>query len=152
MGDKKIPKISKGVIIAIATIGVFLVTITTGQLLSMQTIGSSGAVTAVNVGVYSNYQCTENCTSISWGTVSPGSTVTRTIYIKNIGNMPLTLSMSTASWSPSNADDYLTLTCNRQDTVLDSGEQTTATLTLTVDSDTGSLTDFSFNIIVTGTE
>ena len=113
---------------------------------------STGTITAVNVGVYSDSQCTQNCTNISWGNVSPGETATQTVYVKNTGNVPVTLTMTTTGWSPSNANSYLTLTWNQENTVLNAGQSISATLTLAVASSTGSLTDFSFTIILTGTE
>jgi hypothetical protein len=44
------------------------------------------------------------------------------------------------------------VTWNRENTVLDPGEDIAATITLDVASDTGTLSNFSFNIIITGTE
>jgi hypothetical protein len=45
---------------------------------------------AVNVGVYSDAACTLNLTSIDWGNVYPRGSVSRTIYVKNTGNVPMT--------------------------------------------------------------
>ena len=144
-------KLSAGLIIALAASGVFLTLVTAG-IIATQTVASNGTVSAVNVGVYTNIQCTINCTSISWGTISPGDAPTRTVYVKNTGTVPVTLTMTTGSWTPSDADDYLTLTWNRQNTVLDAGQSISATLTLTVASSTDDLTDFSFDIMITGAE
>jgi hypothetical protein len=145
-------KISTGVAIAIAATGLFMTLLTTGLLMSSQTLQSSGTVTAVNVGVYSDSGCTQNCTSIDWGTIAPGNSSSRTIYIKNIGTIPLTLSMTTASWVPSNANTYISLSWNRGGTVLNAGQSTSATLTLSATSNAGNITSFSFNTIITGTE
>ena len=43
-------------------------------------IPTSGSVFAVNVGVFSDSACTLNLTSISWGAVSSGESVDRTVY------------------------------------------------------------------------
>ena len=144
-------KISTGVIIALAATGIFLSLVTAG-LIATQTVPSNGTVTAVNVGVYSDSECTQNLTSISWGTLYPGNSTTRTIYVKNTGTLPVTLTMTSGSWVPTTANTVLTLTWNRQNTVLNAGQSTSATLTLAAASSTGSLTDFSFNITVTGSE
>jgi hypothetical protein len=152
-GEKKmaLPKLSSGLIIALAATSVFLTLVTAG-IIATQTVASNGTVSSVNVGVYSNSQCNQNCTSITWGTIDPGDSTSKTVYVKNTGTIPITLSMATESWTPTNADDYLTLTWNKQNTVLDPGKSTPATITLTVDSYTGSLTSFSFNIVITGAE
>ena len=39
---------------------------------------TSGTIVGVNVGVYADSGCTQNLTSISWGSVYPGETVNRT--------------------------------------------------------------------------
>ena len=147
-----LPKVSLGATIAIAVTGLFLTMLTAGALVSSQTVPSGGTITAVNVGVYTNSACTNNCTSIDWGTLSPGGSTTKTIYVKNTGTIPVTLSMATANWSPSNANNYLTITWNRANYALASGSSVSATLTLTASSSAGAITNFSFDIIITGTE
>ena len=144
-------KAATGSIIVIAAIGLFLTVLTSGALTSSQSVQSSGNVTAVNVGVYSDSACTQNLTSIDWGTLAPGNSTTRTIYIKNTGTDPVTLSMTTSSWVPSNANTYLTLTWNRANYVLNANTSVSATLTLTASASAGALTTFSFNIVITGT-
>ena len=144
-------KLPTGAIIALAATGIFLTLVTAG-LISTQTVQSNGTISAVNVGVYSNSSCTQSLTSINWGTLSATNSTARTIYIKNTGNVPVTLTLTTGNWVPTTADSVLTLTWNRQNSVLTAGQSISATLTLTVASSTGSLTDFSFDIIITGTE
>ena len=144
--------VSMGAIIAIAMTGLFLTMLTAGVLTSSQSVSSGGTITAVNVGVYTDSACTQNCTSIDWGTLAPGASTTRTIYVKNTGTIPVTLSMTATSWVPSNANTYLTLTWNRESYVLAAGSSVSATLTLTASSSAGSITTFSFNIIITGTQ
>ena len=144
-------KLSTTAIIALATTGIFL-TIVTAGLIGTQTISSNGTLTTVNVAVYSDNPCTQNCTSINWGTLHPGTTNTTLLYVKNTGSLPITLSMTTESWAPTNADNYLTATWDQEGTVLQADEQVTATLTLTAEPDNGGFTDFSFNIIIAGAE
>jgi hypothetical protein len=145
-------KISTATIIALTATGIFLTLVTAG-LIATQTIPSDGTVISpVNIGAYTDSQCTQNCTNISWGTLNPNTTTNKTIYVKNTGTVPLTLSMTTESRTPTDADDYLTLTWDQQSTILNPDETTPANLTLSVAADTGDLTSFSFNIVITGTE
>ena len=144
-------KLSTGAIIAIAIAGMLL-TLTTAGLVSVnQSVSSSGTVTTINVGVYSNSACTQTLTSIDWGTISPGNTTTKTIYVKNTGNTQITLSMTTNGWSPTSANGPLTLTWNQEGTTLSAGLSTAATLTLSVSSSISGITTFSVNIVITGT-
>ena len=145
-------RISVGALIAVVATGLFLTLLTSGLLMSSQTVQSGGTVNSVNVGVYSDSGCTQNCTTLDWGAITPGNSVTRTVYVKNTGTLPLTLSMTTGNWVPSNANTYLTLTWNQGGVVLAAGNSVTAILTLTASSSAGNLTSFSFNIIITGTQ
>lgn len=142
-------------IIAVALIGIILTVTTLAALNVNQTIGFNGSVatiTTINIGVYQDSGCTTPVTSLTAGTLNPGQSTTSTIYIKNTGNAPVTVTMTVGNWNPSNAGSYLTLTWNRQNTVLSVGESISATLTLTAAVDTGSLTTFSCDITFTGTQ
>jgi hypothetical protein len=144
-------KISTGAIIAITMVALILTVTTAGLLSVSQSVSSSGSITTVNVGVYSDSACTLPLTSIDWGTISPGTTVTRTIYVKNTGNTQITLGMTTSGWSPTSANGPLTLTWNRQGVTLSAGASAAATLTLSVSSSISGITTFSVNIVITGT-
>jgi hypothetical protein len=147
-----IPKISTGALIAIIAAGILLTLVSSGALLSTQQVPSSGTVSAVNVGVYTDSGCTNNCTSINWGTIAPGNLATYTVYIKNIGTVPMTLSMTTSGWNPSAANGPITLTWDKANYNLTAGASVSATLTLTVSSSiSSSITSFSFNTVITGT-
>ena len=150
-GRKTIPKLSTGAFVALITTAILLTVVTAG-VISTQTLPSNGTISAVNVGVYSNYQCTTNCTSINWGALQPDDEATKTVYVKNTGSVPITITMTTQNWNPTSASSVLDLSWNRQNQVLNPGQSVSATFTLSVGSDTGSLTDFSFGIIITGAE
>lgn len=130
-----------------------VLTVTTAGLLSVShSISSTGSITAINVGVYSNSACTHELTLIEWGTISPGNSETRIIYLKNTGNAQITLSMASANWNPANANGPITVTWNKGGDTLDVGQVATATLTLSVAESISGVTNFSFNITITGTE
>ena len=143
--------VSMGAIIAIAVTGIFLTVVSAGVLTASQSVTSSGTITAVNVGVYADSGCTQSCSNIDWGTLPPGNSTNRIVYVKNTGTVPVTLSLSTTNWTPSNANNYLTLSWDRTNYVLNAGSSIQATLTLTASSGAGSLTSFSFNVVITGT-
>ena len=144
-------KISVGVVIALAATGIFLTLITAGAIVT-QTKPSNATISAVNIEVYSDSGCTQSLTSLDWGTLYPGNTTTRTIYVKNTGMLPVRLAIADESWAPTTASSVLALTWNRQNTVLNVDQTMNATLTLRAAASTGSLEKFSFNIIVTGEE
>ena len=141
-----------------ATMTIITVTIVVGLLLALATSGvlgsprGSGKVNAVNVGVYLDAGCTISCTSINWGNINPGSAVTKTIYIKNLGSTAVALQMSAINWNPRKAMSLVTLSWNLDNYLLSAGKVVPAVLTLALASSTGSLRDFSFAVVLTGTQ
>lgn len=125
---------------------------TLGALVTTRSISNSGSVTAVGVGVYSDSACTNAVSAISWGALNPGAVKTYTIYVENVGTVPVTLSMTTGNWNPSTASSYMTLTWNQQNYVLPAGQVVQAVLTLSVSSSASSGASFSFDMTITGTQ
>jgi hypothetical protein len=119
-------------------------------LSSQRAIPSTGVVLAVNVGVFSDAGCTLNLTSIDWGSVNPGESVSRTIYVKDRGNAPIPLGMATGGWNPAVVEDQLAISWNREGSSLGPGESAAATLTLAVSASVHDVASFSANIIITG--
>jgi hypothetical protein len=107
-------------------------------------------VTSINVDIYTDAAAVTPLTSLQWGTLSPGGTVTKTIYIKNAGNTAETLTMTTTEWTPAAASSVLTLSWNKEGSSLAAGAVVPATLTLQVAQNTGSVTSFSMNIVISG--
>jgi hypothetical protein len=144
-------KVHVGAILAIAMTGIVASVLATSLLVANQRFPNSGLVKAVGVGVYWDSAFTSNVTSIDWGYLTPGSTANRTVYIKNNGDIREMLNMTTSNWS-SGAYGKITLTWDREGQVLDPGSSVQAVLTLSVSSNISSVTSFSFNIIIAGTE
>jgi hypothetical protein len=128
-----------------------------GALVTTRTVSNTGNITvvtppSVQLGVYSNSGCTVALSSVSWGTLDAGATSTATIYLKNEGNVPVTLSISAGNWNPSSASSYFTLTWNRGGYVLAVGASVQAVLSLAVSSSITGITTFSFDITFTATQ
>jgi hypothetical protein len=141
--------------VTLATVALVLTAValalTTAALLSSQkTISTTGQISTIGVEVYSDANATTPCSSINWGTLNPGGTANQTVYVKNPGNTAETLSMTTSGWNPSSATSVLTLSWDKQTSSLGAGSVVAATFTLTVASDIGDVSSFSFNILVEG--
>jgi hypothetical protein len=136
---------------ALAVIAVLMMASVLALLQSSRTVPTSGTVRTVNVGVYQDNLCTQPLLSINWGTVDPGTSVLKTVYVKNQGSVSMTLNMTTNSWSSSNAQAYMTLTWDKETASVAPGNNVQATLNLTVLPAITGVTDFSFNIVITGT-
>ena len=123
-----------------------------GLLSTTSTIGTTGVVSSASIGIYSNSQCTTALSSIDWGSLSPGGTKAVTIYVKNTGSVALTLTLSTSNWSPTSASTYLTLTWNYAGATINAGSVATIILTLSVSSNISGVSNYSFQITITGTQ
>jgi hypothetical protein len=112
-------------------------------------ISSAGLVIGVNVGVFADSACTQNLTAISWGSVYPGESVSRTVYVKNTGNAPITLSMAAAGWNPAAANGSISIGWDREGVSLISGQVVAAAITLSASPSMSGM-NFSVTIIITG--
>jgi hypothetical protein len=142
-------KITLGTVLAIAVMGIAASAL--GSLVARRTISNTGTVKAIGVGVYWDSGCSNPVSSIDWGSLDPGVMVKKTIYVRNEGNIAVTLQMTTGNWNPPSASSYITLIWSREGYVLSSGSVVDAVLTLSVSSNISTITSFSFNIIIAGT-
>lgn len=115
------------------------------------TISNTGALKAIGVGVYLDAGMTNRATTVDWGMIEPGTQKTATVYVRNEGNSPLTLTLSTSNWSPSTASSYLTVTWNYNGQAINAGASVGVVLTLTVSPSITGVGNFNFNIVITGT-
>ena len=146
-------RVPVGVVFTIAVAGIIASVLAAGLLTAYQRVPNSGNVKTVGVGVYWDNACTNNVTSIDWGFLEPGATVNKTVYIKNEGNTPMVLNMTTDNWNPASASENITLSWNREGYVLNTTAPVVqAILTLSVSPNISGVTSFSFDIIITGTE
>jgi len=131
--------------ISLSLLGPVVLSAVTGN----KTVSNTGSVKGVGVGIYSDQACTSALSSISWGTIDPGSNVNRTIYIRNEGNTAATLSMATSNWNPTTASSYMTLSWNYGGQTLNVDQVVQVKLTLSVSSSVTGITNFSFDITIT---
>jgi hypothetical protein len=117
-----------------------------------KSIQNYGAVKTANVGVYWDGGCTNATSIVQWGSLSPGTSSSVVLYVRNEGNVALRLALTTSNWSSVAASSYMTLGWNRQGHLLNAGSSIQATLTLSVSSSITGVSSFSFDIIISGTE
>jgi hypothetical protein len=147
-------RMNVAMVLAIALTLIIVSALAASLLTAYQKVPTQGSVKAVGVGVYSDAACTNNLTSIDWGFLEPGTNYTRDIWVKNIGNTRIMLNMTTESWNPAFASNYITLGWDREGQFLNATQSFKAVLTLSVSKaiNATNITDFSFTIVITGTE
>jgi hypothetical protein len=132
---------------------------------------SIGTIRTIGVKAYNDSNLQNIITQIMWGATYLGSIINVTLYVKSVSNTETTLDLQTANWTflnstnaivsgPNKTTQYLNLTWNYNNTVINPGEAIPVTLTLSVtDSPTftqflinNNVTSFSFDIVVRATE
>jgi hypothetical protein len=140
-----------GRLFVLLTLLSILVGLAVSQTTVKQNLSSSGAISVIGVEVYSNAACTNKVTSIAWGTLVPGTSVSKTIYVRNPGTTVETLSMTYGNWTPTTAASFFSLSWNCTNHSIASGGVVGAKLTLTVQSTITGVTDFGYSITIQGT-
>lgn len=140
------------VVLVIGTVGLVMIVLATTLLSAYQQIPNYGVVKTVKVGVYEDFECSANVTAINWGTLEPGAVTNFTVYVRNEGNIPLVLNMTTANWNPESASKYITLEWNLEGYIINPSSVAPANLTLLVSQDIEGITNFHFEIFIIGTE
>ena len=101
-----------------------------------------------NLTAYAEQACTTPVITINWGNLNVSSVNTKTIWLKKTVSQPLTLSMNTTNWSPTNATGYMAVSWDK--TIM-SAQVESATITLTVFDNATWMSQFTFDINITGT-
>jgi hypothetical protein len=114
-----------------------------------KTITNVGSVKVEGVGVYLDADLTNRVSSIDWGVIAPGSSVTRIICIRNEGGSPATLSMATSNWNPTSASSFMNLNWNYGGQTLNVGASVQVVFNLSVSASANGITSFSFDITIT---
>lgn len=148
--NKEMNKTTLGMILVLAIVAVSSLALA-GMFTASRTVTNTGNLKTAGVAVYWNKNGTNETRSIDWGTLNPNSTKSFTFYVKNNGTAPVVLSMSTGNWNPSNAQGYLPLNWNCTGWSLNATDTVGATLTMSVLPDITGITNFSFEITLTGT-
>ena len=128
--------------------------ITSYELLSfLDPIRKASAVESFYVGVYWDSDCLNEVSSIDWGELTPGLAREVVIFVRNEeANVPCFLYLWTKDWLPVEGSSYLSLSWNPIRRRIEVGEITSVTLTLRVARDIRGIDDFTFNIVIFGSE
>jgi hypothetical protein len=121
-------------------------------LTTTNTIANVSAVETNGVGVYWNSNCTNKIFSINWGTLTPGSLKNIVVYIRNEGEEPIFLMMSTTNWNPPKASKYITLKWNYTGGQINPGKVLQITQRLCISRYIEGISSYSFDIIINGSQ
>lgn len=119
-----------------------------GQIIQMLSIRSGGIIRTMGVGAYGDISCSSSVLFVDWGTVEPGSMKNKTIYLRNEGNVAVTLFLYADNWNPSEVSNYMTLSWDYNNRTIDPLEVVQTTLTLSTSPAIEGITNFSFDIFI----
>ena len=131
-------------------LNVFLLNSIIGQTASLASMQSYGSIRTIGVGIYSNNYCVTSVSVVDWGALTPGNSNSRTFYIQNEGSSDVTLTLLTRDWSPSAAENYLSLSWDYNGETLSQDEIIAVTFTLSVSKGISGIETFSFGIDIIG--
>ena len=163
---------SKRTLVLILAVASITLLISAGISILLTRIGnlsfpSLGNVKTQGVLGYRDANLQNEVDVIDWGTISVGSSVNETIYLKSISTIDTTLTLAKANLTfydtgavaiepPTNISDYMTLSWNYDGSVLVAGDDIEVTLTLSIKDDLtfilylveNAIDGFSFDIVV----
>lgn len=115
-------------------------------------IDNRGSVRSIGVSIWEDPDKTAHLTFIDWGTLEPGQTKTKTAWIENNGTTSLTLTLTTDSWIPEASTLYLGLSWDYDNQTILKGQMIMVNLVLSVSPEISEIDNFSFNVVITGTQ
>jgi len=104
----------------------------------------------LSMEVYWDCNCTNEVFALDWQIVVPGESSDIIVFIKNAGNVNVTLSIASDNWLPPSAASHFTLSWNYSGETLELSQVIPTTLTLAASPDTDDL-DCSFDVVISGT-
>jgi hypothetical protein len=161
----EIMTLKKGIsitLVALCLVGFTLALTTYSAVNSSVALKASGTVSttvtesvdtswASTLRLYCDNACSTPLTSLDWGSIKPGDSITKIVYLKNTGTAPLSLNLATANWEPSTAFGPLSITWDKQGTQIAADEVTTAAITLIVSPYITGVSSFTVQIVLSGT-
>lgn len=112
-------------------------------------VPNTGMIRTIGVGVYWDSGCTNRTTTLTWGTLAPGSSKTFLVYVRNEGNTAATLSKSVRNWVPSGASNYIIVGWNYANQTIQANKVQPLNLTLSVASTITAIANFAFDLTIT---
>jgi hypothetical protein len=137
------------IFLSMIAVGVAAVTIYNKPMPSGGTIVYPPPPPTLTLEVYKDSDQSIVVTAIDWGSLHPGENKTYTVYLKNGGNTPGTLSLALGGWSPTTASQYITVTWDRKGAVLQAGGVIDATMKISISKQIMGIDTFNVNIIFT---
>jgi len=94
---------------------------------------SLGTIKTIDVEIYRDPDGENKIETLSWDEIKTG-TVNTTIYVKSVSNFIVTLNLNLTDWNPDAISDYITISWDYNETLINPGEIIPVTMTLSASS------------------
>jgi hypothetical protein len=150
--DKKIVTITAVLLICIS--GLSLVTPATSKKpdKTAKELPNNATANELGIEIYWDSKCTTRVSLIDWGSLEPETSKTVTLFIKNKGKTPLTLSHYVANCEPFEITNWLTLTWDYTGQSIEFKEVVQVVFKLYVSENADPMETFSFDIVIVDTQ
>ena len=140
--------------VVLTAVGLAVVALVVGVIIfTSVNLQTHGTIVTNNpdIDVFADQECTKEISAIEWGNINAGGSSTVTIFVRNSGNVPLTMSMATSNYDPASAQNYLTLTWNQENTWLSPSSVIPCDFILSASPLVVDITEFRFQVEINGT-
>lgn len=131
--------------VIILVIGIVSVSAAMYQTIKIQ---STGQIKGVGCDIFADPEGVISVTKLDWGILEPRESKNITLYIRNTGNVPASLSMYSDTWIPEETEIYVAFVWNYEGMTVPVQGMAKVTFTLTIDQDITGINKFSWNITV----
>ncbi len=150
--DKKILTITVALLIFVSALSLVTPAISKKPDKTARELPSDGAINDVGIETYWDSRCTKRVSSIDWGSLEPGTSETVTLFIKNKGKNPVTLSYYVSNCYPFEIANWLTLTWDYAGQSIEFKEVIQLVFDLYASENAEAMEAFSFNIVIVDTQ
>ena len=150
--DKKIVTITVVLLICVSALSLVTPAISKKPDKTDRELPNSEATDDLGIETYWDSKCTIRVSSIDWGALEPGTNKTVTLFIKNKGKTPVTLSYYVANCEPFEITNWLTLAWDYTGQSIKFKEVIQVVFDLYTSENADPMETFSFDIIIAGVE
>ena len=121
-------------------------------LLSTRTVTSHCNLNGIDIEFFADSECTQKITELNWKIMKEDDKVTKTLYLKNIGDMPVILNMKVSEFIPSDIRELISLSWDMEGLSLNPGESTPAQFYFSLNKMIKGIDEVDYNVTVSSIE
>lgn len=141
--------VTRNQLVGVTIVGLIIVAVVTASIVYFTLrVHGTGTIKLIGLEAYGDPETTQVISSVNWGELTPGGYSQVVLYLKSTSTAPANLTLSTDSWSPSEAANFLTLEWDYDGSALQPGEVRGVLFTLRVSGSVTGITSFEFDMVI----